>query len=529
MGVNFHARSFHSGEQVVIDLRRARRIAIIGGGIAGWLAALTVRRVFSPAVEVLVLEDPEAGIVGAGEGGLLNLLSTLNRNGIDIDEFVRETGAAYKLGSVFEGWRTGRRDDEYYHLFPMAGEQVQEIELAVFGAMPLLAARVSTGTDLHSFFPGISLIANNASQLETRAVLATKRSGLAPSYHFDSHKAAAYLKSVALKRGVFHRQVEAQKLLLTPEGMAYAAQIQGEEIPVDFVVDASGLRRLGIGETYKEKWRSFKDFLILDRAMPFDIPHPRPNPALLTRSVAMSSGWMWQIPLQQRIDAGYVFSSKHADAEAAKLEAEKYLGFPVEPQKVIEFEAGNFDRVWRNNVIAFGPSAGFVEPLEAASLGQMLESLRNVEKILVDSRGVIGGGRIDAFNRSNSQSWSGVADFLRMHYDNVRNDTPFWKDVANIPSTQAYWDLRNCFSQRLPRMIDLEAYMGNGWAPIFHMVTWLFVGAALGVVTQNAAGSELMSLPADIRQRVAPYLAQLHQDNNVGFRAGEQQHLQRLG
>jgi len=136
----------------LIDLRQAKRIAVIGGGTAGWFAALSLRRIFSPAVEILVLEDPNKGIIGVGEGGLLNFVQALHRNQIDIDEFVRETGAAFKLGFAYEGWRSGGRQDLYYHLFPMVGEQVNELEFVAFGIMPLLAARVSAAQIFIAFF-----------------------------------------------------------------------------------------------------------------------------------------------------------------------------------------------------------------------------------------------------------------------------------------------------------------------------------------------------------------------------------------
>lgn len=500
----------------MIDLRQAKRIAVIGGGTAGWFAALSLRRIFSPAVEILVLEDPNKGIIGVGEGGLLNFVQALHRNQIDVDEFVRETGAAFKLGFVYEGWRSGGRQDLYYHLFPMVGEQVNELEFVAFGIMPLLAARVSAGADLHSFFPGFSLIADNASQLEARAVLATKRSGIGPSYHFDSYKVANYLKTIAQKRGIRSHQAKVDKLLLTPEGLTYALQADGEEIPVDFVVDASGLRRIGIGETYKEKWRSFSDYLILDRALPFHMPHPGRNPALVTRAIAMDAGWMWQIPLQERVGAGYVFSSKHISEENARREAERYVGHSIEPQPIIQFEPGNFERVWRNNVVAVGLASGFVEPLEATSIGQMLEELRNIEKILIDGRGVIGFNTIDSFNRSNHASWNGICDFLRMHYDGGRQDTRFWRDVLKLPRSDRYQELRACFDHRLPRMMDIENYVGNGWAPIFHMVNWLLVGAPLDVVTRRAGASELLGLPANMREQMAPYMAQLQNATNIG-------------
>lgn len=166
--------------------------------------------------------------------------------------------------------------------------------------------------------------------------------------------------------------------------------------------------------------------------------------------------------------------------------------------------------------MAVGLASGFVEPLEATSIGQMLEELRNIEKILIDGRGVIGFNTIDSFNRSNHASWHGICDFLRMHYDGGRQDTRFWRDVLKLPRSDRYQELRACFDHRLPRMMDIENYVGNGWAPIFHMVNWLLVGAPLDVVTRRAGASELLGLPANMREQMAPYMAQLQNATNIG-------------
>jgi len=146
----------------MLNLRNATRAVVIGGGTAGWFAALTLRRVFAPQVEIRVIESPEIGIVGVGEGGLLNLIDALRRNGIDVNEFVRETGAAFKLGFSYEGWRTGAEDDRYYHLFGRPG--LQEIDWMEAGFHPLLSGMVHEGIELHRYIPGFASIAINASQ-----------------------------------------------------------------------------------------------------------------------------------------------------------------------------------------------------------------------------------------------------------------------------------------------------------------------------------------------------------------------------
>ncbi|MDW9652893.1 tryptophan 7-halogenase [Sinorhizobium meliloti] len=490
----------------MLDLATPKRVAIIGGGTAGWFAALSLRRIFSPAVEVTLIEAPDVDIVGTGEGALLNLVDTLSRNKISVDEFVRESGATYKLGSVYEGWRGGGRDDCYYHLF--SGPGTPELEWRQSGFFPLLSARIAAGEDLHSCVPGFEAIARNASQDEVHALLAGGKAGLLASYHFDSHRVAGFLKRVALSRGVVHRVARVDGLVVDKNGYTRSLEFDGRKLDIDFLVDASDLARIGIGNTYGRRWQSFSDYLFFDRVIPFHLPNPNKNPALLTRAVSMNAGWMWQIPLLERVSAGYVFSSRHIGEAEAIAEVEAHHGHTTTPMRTLRFEAGHYETVWIKNVIALGPAAGFVEPLEAVSLGQMLEQLRNLERILVDGGGVISGQAIDEFNRANARCWAGIRDFLRMHYDCPRKDTPFWQDVAKAPLPQSYAELKQCFQRRTPRLSDIETYVGNGWQGIFHMVNWMFVAAPLGVVSAAAARAELRRLPPETRPDIEAYLQQ---------------------
>ena len=490
----------------MINLRNAKRIVIIGGGTAGWFAALTFRRIADPDVEVLVLEDPGKGIIGVGEGGLLSLPQGLQQNGINLEEFVKATDATLKLGISYEGWRSGGPNDIYYHLFHNLNNGIEELEGTTNRTYPLLAGRVAAGLDMFSFFPGFSVIENNGTQAQANIALASNKSGLSASFHFDSHKLAEFLKSTAKAKNIKNKQLKVEKFVLDEEGNTIALKTAEGDLDVDFVVDASGLRRIGIGETYKQKWRSFSDQLILDRAIPFPIKHPKKNPALYTRSIAMNAGWMWQIPLVERTGAGYVFSSKHIDENEAVKEAEAYLGHSVDPRSVIRFDPGNFENVWCKNVLAVGLSSGFVEPLEATSIGQMLLILHRVENMIIDGHGIVGDNAIEAFNQDSLASWDEIRDFLRMHYDTIRQDTPFWQDVHNLPRSASYKDIRDVMQKRLPRFVDLEGYSGFAWQPSFVPTSWIMVASAVGAIPPQAGYDELATLPKPIFDEVQQYL-----------------------
>ena len=67
-----------------------KKIVIIGGGTAGWLTALYVKKRYKN-YNITLLESTKIGILGAGEGGTPTLRSMLLEGfGFDEVEFLKE-------------------------------------------------------------------------------------------------------------------------------------------------------------------------------------------------------------------------------------------------------------------------------------------------------------------------------------------------------------------------------------------------------------------------------------------------------
>ena len=77
------------------------KIVIVGGGTAGWLAALMISKI-RPEHSVTCIESSKIGIIGAGEGStgsLTNIVQNEMHNlGCVEKDFIEECDATIKLG-----------------------------------------------------------------------------------------------------------------------------------------------------------------------------------------------------------------------------------------------------------------------------------------------------------------------------------------------------------------------------------------------------------------------------------------------
>ncbi len=344
--------------------RALRRIVIVGGGSAGWMAAASIAHVVRGGCRVELVESDEIGTVGVGEATIPPIKTYLQRLGITEEDFVRATKATFKLGIEFVGWsKPGQR---YFHPFGTYGVGFDSVPLHQYWLREALVGR-GRPLDDYSMAWGMARRGRFAQPSpDPRNVQST----FDYAYHFDAGLFARFLRQRAEADGVARSEGRVADVRRDPAtGFVAAVMLaDGREVAGDFVIDCTGFASLLLGRTLGVGHEDWSGWLPCDRAVAVACEAGGERQPF-TRSTAREAGWQWRIPLQHRIGNGHVFASAYADEdEATGTLLGSLEGAPIGTPRTLRFTTGRRQSFWRGNCLALGLAAGFMEPLESTSL-----------------------------------------------------------------------------------------------------------------------------------------------------------------
>lgn len=418
-------------------------VVIVGGGTAGWLTAGLIasehqsRR--EAGLKVVLIESPDVGPIGVGEGTWPTMRTSLQTMGISESDFFRHCDASFKQGTRFNGWLEGR-GEHYYHPFALP-QRFHEIDLSRHWQP--LRERISYA---------------DAVTPQTRACdhgLAPKQittpefaSNLNYGYHLDAGKFSKFLEGHCVEKlGVTHILDNVVEVNAADDGDIESLSTRSSgTIRGDLFVDCTGFAALLLGGHYGIPFCGKQDYLFNDRALAVQVPRSTPDEpiASATLSTAQQAGWVWDIALPTRRGVGYTYSSAHTSDEQADADLRRYIASTGDEAfsgsctpRQIKFRPGHREKLWHRNCVAVGLAGGFVEPLEASALVMIELSAKMLSEQMPANRSIM-DVIARRFNDKFLYDWHRIIEFLKLHYVlSRREDSDYWldnRDPKTIPA-----------------------------------------------------------------------------------------------
>jgi tryptophan halogenase len=456
-----------------------QKILIVGGGSAGWMAAAYLNGALNlrgkrPRVAITLVESPDIPRISVGEATIPSMRHLLSVVGIKEDDFMRAADATFKQSIKYQNWV--RKDGSFYHHpFTLVKEQpldrAGELWLSSDQSMPFM--------DTCTLQAPIC----EANKAPISAGLGGAQGSLNYAYHMNAQKFADTLRDFSTARGVEHVYANFEGVDLDDQGWIQSVRTDtAGTISADMFVDCTGFTGLLISKTLNVGFEDYAQFLLCNRAVTMHLPYERFYPGTIrpyTTATALSSGWVWDIPMQNQRSIGYVHSSDFISKEEAEEELRSYQGPGTEdlPVRFVDFKVGRRKQLWVNNCVAIGLAGGFIEPLESTGL-----YLSDLGAVLLAEHWPRDRSSVhelsSRYNRLMANRYYEILDFINMHYClTKRTDTPFWREVQKperinprLAAKLAMW------RHKLPSSHDFEDQWFNGMASTEQLFDWEAIG-----------------------------------------------------
>ena len=472
-----------------------KKIAIIGGGSTGWMAAAylnaALNRGDQTVVDISLVESPDVPRIGVGEATVPSINHILRVLGIEEQEFLRRVDGTFKQAIKYVNWLEND-GSQYYHPFNrFRGSPVDRT-----GLDWLSSDRSIPFADTVSAQP--ALCEKN---------MAPRMAGpwdfgppLTYAYHMNALKFADYLCELSVARGVKHYLDHVVDVEMADNGNIAAIITKGgKRFEADLFIDCTGFAALLIEKTLGVEWVDCSQWLLCDRAVTMHVPYELHYPGYVrpyTTATALSAGWVWEIPLQSKRSLGYVHASAFISDDQAEQELRDFEGQHASAleTRIVPFKVGHRAKSWVGNCVAMGLSAGFIEPLESTGL-----YLSDLATVMLTEHFPYGDNMEPLafrFNRIMVNRFYEVLDFINLHYClSKRQDTEFWREIHKperitdrLKAKLDYWRLKppsptDFEDQFFPGMV--ETPLPSGGVPSDHRSP-IDAGGIFGVDSHEA-------------------------------------------
>ncbi|MFB9902313.1 tryptophan halogenase family protein [Allokutzneria oryzae] len=511
-----------------------KSIVVVGGGTSGWMTASYLSAAFGDRISVTVVESARVGTIGVGEATFSTVRHFFEYLGLSEQDWMPACNATYKLAIRFENWR--EQGHHFYHPFErqrvvdgfnLTDWWLREPRSDRFDKDCFLVGTLCDNLKSPRHLDG-SLFEKGLGEQQHayRTTLSEQTTQFPYAYHFDASLVADYLRDYAVARGVKHVVDDVVDVAQDERGwITHVTTRERGDLAGDLFVDCTGFRSLLMAKTLGEPFESYQSTLPNDSAVALRVPLDMERKGLrpCTTATAQEAGWIWTIPLFDRIGTGYVYASDYSTPEQAEQRLREFVGPASEGLEAnhIKMRIGRSRRHWVNNCVAIGLSSGFVEPLESTGIFFIQNAIEQLVKHFPDSNW--DEGLRNTYNTLISRCMDGVREFLVMHYYAAkRQDNEYWKDTKKRPLPDGLAERLERWQTRIPDSESIYPYY-HGFESYSYVCMLLGLGGvplkaspALNLMDPSSAEREFTLLADQARdlERSLPtqyeYFAQFH-------------------
>ena len=462
-------------------MKTIKNVVVLGGGTAGWLTALFLKKTFDN-IEITVVEDPAKPPIIAGESGSANLYKIYQYLGIDMEEWVSATHAMPKAGGKFVDWKLkGTEFDhtlinsysyyEYLYMMPEFSPHYEFLSMAIARGVPIADVFLSGRLVKENKVP---MIMTNSGFEFIDLIM----------WHFDSRANADYLKNKSLQHGIKLLERTYSHATLTDQGCIDSIHFtSNDSLTADWFFDCSGFARLLLGKALNEPFKDYSQYFPASSVVAWwDKSVYKPY----TEVTAMDAGWAWNINLENRSGNGYVYDSTILTVDQAVLEAENRFNTKIDPVANISFTPSTVENFWQKNVIGLGLSTGFIEPLESNGLALVAIQLQYLITTWSPAADTVSDAGRKAFNKLTREATENIIHFLNLHYRGKRTDTEFWRKVQSTEYSTDF--VKELISQWQDGVIVSSDFYGS-----YSVESFMFIAQALELVDTKKLADKLQS------------------------------------
>lgn len=173
-----------------------------------------------------------------------------------------------------------------------------------------------------------------------------------------------------------------------------------------------------------------------------------------TTMKATDNGYIWHIPLKDRISIGYVHSTNYPIEQEFVEYLTQYFGHAVDVNDIstVKMISGrNIKSAFEHNsnlIVAIGLSNSFIEPMESTGLYFTMNGIESLAEVIQGTR------TVKQHNDKANFNYDSTVKFIIKHYVHTERTSNYWKFFANTPPEWYEMQTNGCWHQTNWKLVE---------------------------------------------------------------------------